>query len=140
MTRPLSNDLRRRVVEAVVGGMTRRAAARRYGVGEATAIRWVARWRRTGSWEPDKMGSRSPRSPLDGFREEILALAETQPDVTLSEVVDHLRRRHGVETSTSAVDRFFARCDMTFKKNGARRRAGTSGCKTAQAGLVRGSA
>ncbi|CCQ74188.1 Conserved protein of unknown function [Magnetospira sp. QH-2] len=116
MTRPLSNDLRRRVVEAVDSGMTRRAAARRYGVGEATAIRWVARWRRTGSWEPEKMGSRSPRSPLEGLYEEILALVEARPDVTLSEVVEHLRVNHGVETSTSAVDRFFVRHEVTFKK------------------------
>ena len=116
MTRPLSNDLRRRVVEAVEGGMTRRSAARRYGVGEATAIRWVARWRRTGSWEPDKMGSRSPRSPLESFCAQILALVEEQPDVTLSEIVEHMRDRHGIETSTSAVDRFFARHDVTFKK------------------------
>ena len=50
MTRALSDDLRRRVVEAVDAGMSRRAAADRFGVGIATAIRWVDRWRSTGSW------------------------------------------------------------------------------------------
>ena len=40
----LSEDLRTRVVEAVVvGGLSRNAAARRFGVSIASAIRWV--WR-----------------------------------------------------------------------------------------------
>lgn len=116
MSRPLSNDLRRRVVEAVDGGMSRRAAARRFGVGEATAIRWVERWRRTGSYAPDRMGSRSPRSPLDGHLSEITALVEAQPDMTLAEIVTFMDERHGVSTSISAVDRFLARHDVTFKK------------------------
>ncbi|TCS63970.1 transposase [Varunaivibrio sulfuroxidans] len=116
MARTLSNDLRKRVIEAVNGGMSRRAAAAKYDVGEATAIRWVARYRRTGSWEPDKRGSGAPRSPLDGLRTEILALVEEQADITLGEIVVHLHRAHGVETSKSSVDRFFARHGVTFKK------------------------
>lgn len=116
MARTLSNDLRKRVVKAVNGGLTRRAAAAKYDVGVATAIRWVARYRRTGSWEPDKRGSRDPRSPLDEFRSEIMALVEEKADITLSEIVAHLRVAHGLETSKSSVDRFFARHDVTFKK------------------------
>ena len=51
MTRPLSNDLRRRVVTAVVDdGMTRRGAAKRFGIAPSTAIKWVHAWRRTGSY------------------------------------------------------------------------------------------
>jgi len=38
----LSEDLRERVVRAVVDeGMSRNAAARRFGVGIASAVRWV---------------------------------------------------------------------------------------------------
>lgn len=116
MTRPLSTDLRKRVIEAVDGGLSRRAAAARFGVGEATAIRWVDRFRRTGRFEPHKMGPRSPRSPLEGCRDEILALIEARPDITLAEIVTHLRAHCGLTTSTSSVDRFFARHAITFKK------------------------
>jgi transposase-like protein len=43
---PLSDDLRERVVVAVVdGGMSRNAAAKRFGVSIASAARWVARFR-----------------------------------------------------------------------------------------------
>ena len=48
MGRPLSNDLRRRVVSAVEEGSSASAAARRFGVGRSTAIDWVACWRETG--------------------------------------------------------------------------------------------
>ncbi|MGB0672216.1 MAG: hypothetical protein ACPGNT_12040, partial [Rhodospirillales bacterium] len=95
---------------------SRRSAARRFGVGEATAIRWVERWRRTGSYAPDRMGSRSPRSPLDAHTSSILGLVDAQPYVTLAEIVAFMVETHGVSTSISAVDRFFARHGVTFKK------------------------
>ena len=45
MTRPLSDDLRRRVVTAVDDGMSRRGAAKRFGIAPSTAIKWVRTWR-----------------------------------------------------------------------------------------------
>jgi hypothetical protein len=45
----LSDDLRERVVQAVVGeGMSRNASAKRFGVGIASAVRWVARFKAKG--------------------------------------------------------------------------------------------
>ena len=45
----LSDDLRKRVVDAVVeGGMSRNAAAKRFGVSIASAVRWVCRFNATG--------------------------------------------------------------------------------------------
>ena len=42
----LSDDLRERVVGAVLeGGMSRNAAAKRFGVSIASAVRWVARFK-----------------------------------------------------------------------------------------------
>ncbi|MFN3677012.1 MAG: IS630 family transposase, partial [Sphingomonas pseudosanguinis] len=40
MPRVLSQDLRERVVAAIDGGMSCRAAATRFGVSAASAIRW----------------------------------------------------------------------------------------------------
>ena len=57
MTKPLSNDLRRRVVASVDGGMSRRAAANRFGIAVSTAIKWVQVWYRTGSYQPRAQGS-----------------------------------------------------------------------------------
>jgi transposase len=45
----LSNDLRRRVVEAVVlGEQSRNAAAKRFEVSIASAVRWLKRYETTG--------------------------------------------------------------------------------------------
>lgn len=46
MTRAYSQDLRDRVIASVEReGLSRRAAARRYRIGEATAVRWLRAWR-----------------------------------------------------------------------------------------------
>ena len=50
----LSDDLRERVVGAVVeGGMSRNAAAKRFGV---SAVRWVARFKAKGEISPAPTG------------------------------------------------------------------------------------
>ena len=56
-----SQDLRDRVIDAVVvEGMSRRAAAVRFGVSEMAAINWVKRVELTGSRTPAKIGGTSP--------------------------------------------------------------------------------
>ncbi|CTQ63494.1 Transposase [Roseibium album] len=51
MARILSSDLRRRVIEAIEGGVSTRAAARRFSIGVSTAGSWHRHWRKTGSYE-----------------------------------------------------------------------------------------
>ena len=52
-----SQDLRDRVINAVVvEGMSRRAAAARFGVSGSSAIKWVERVERSGSRTAAKMG------------------------------------------------------------------------------------
>ena len=46
MAKYLSEDLRIRVIRAVDGGMSRNAAARRFGVSIASAVRWMAAYLR----------------------------------------------------------------------------------------------
>ena len=55
MARPLSNDLRDRLVSAVDGGLSRRSAAKHFGVAPSTAIKWVDRWHRTGDVGPRRV-------------------------------------------------------------------------------------
>jgi transposase len=53
----LSDDLRKQVVEAVVlGGLSRNAAAKRFGVSIASAVRWVTRYNTTGQISPSPSG------------------------------------------------------------------------------------
>ena len=123
MTRSLSSDLRERVVGAVDGGLSRRSAAERFGVSVSTAIRWVARWRGSGSVAPRPRGGDHRSQRIEAHAAEILALIDEKPDLTLAEIAAHLDRAHGLRVAPSTVWRFFARHGVTVKKNGARQRA-----------------
>lgn len=120
--RPYSEDYRRRVLEEVADGNSRRGAARRFKVGASSAIRWQKRLQETGSAAPVRRSGKS-RSPLEPHAAWILALIAAEPDLSLEELTQRVRTELGLKTSTSAVDRFVQRHDLSFKKNPARGRA-----------------
>ena len=123
MTKTLSNDLRERLITAVEGGMSRRSAARRFGVAASTAIKWVAQWRRTGDVRPRPRGGDKRSYRIEAHAEEILALIDETPDITLAEIAAHLEHGHGLRVVQSTVWRFFKRHGVSLKKNRARQRA-----------------
>ena len=125
MPRPYSQDLRVRLIGAVEAGASARSAACLFGVSASTAVKWVARWRRTGSVAALPMGG-SFRSPLDDHEAWILALVNEQPDLTLAEVRGRLREQ-GVQAAIGSIWRFFERYGISVKKNRARRRAEQAG-------------
>jgi transposase len=49
MGKTLSEDLRVRVIGAVEGGMSCNAAAERFGIAVATAVRWLKAWHESGA-------------------------------------------------------------------------------------------
>ena len=106
MPKSYSVDLRKRVIEAVEAGASRREAAERFEVDPSSAVRWLQRWNETGGCEPKPHGGSI--SPLEPCAEQILALVAEQPDLTLEETVAELRKRR-IRTSTSSVARFFQR-------------------------------
>ena len=109
------NDLRRRVVEAVTGGLSARGAAARFRVAPSTAIHWHRRWRETGSIEPDRQGQ-PPGSKLDAHEAFILDLVAQTKDMTLAEIGEKLAASHGVRVCPSTVWHFFAKRGLTHKK------------------------
>ena len=52
MSQYLSEDLRLRVIRAVESGLSRHAAARRFGVSVASAVRWMDEYLRSGRTAP----------------------------------------------------------------------------------------
>ena len=56
MTKAYSNDLRERVVSAVLAGESCSIVAGRFGVAKSSAIKWTQRFKFTGSVAPAKMG------------------------------------------------------------------------------------
>jgi transposase len=136
MGKPLSMELRERVIAAIDAGLSRRAAAARYGVAPSAAIRWDDARRTTGSFAPKPRGGDMRSRKIEAHAELIhAALAET-PDITLAELCRHLFDR-GVAASTSSLWRFFRRRAMTRKKDRPRRRAGSPRRPEKAAGPVR---
>ena len=75
--------------------MSARQAAARFGVGVATAIVWVRRFRATGEAMPRRQGK--PRgSRLDAHADYNLALVEAgTKDISLAEIVARLEAERG---------------------------------------------
>ena len=124
MPRPLSMDIRERVIARVESGDSRRAAAEQFEISASAAVKLLQRWSATGSAAAKPSGG--SRSPLDEHKERILAIFREKPDMTLCEAAAVISKRV-IETSKSAIDRFCERHGVTFKKNTARSRAGTAG-------------
>lgn len=115
MGKPLSMDLRERVVAAIDAGLSRRAAAARYGVAPSTAIRWDNERRITGSFAPKPQGGDTRSRKIEANVEVIHTALEETPDMTLAELCKHLSE-HGIAASTSSLWRFFRRREITRKK------------------------
>ena len=124
--RPYSEDYRQRVLEEVAEGNSRRGAARRFKVGASSAVRWQKRMEETGSAAP-ALRRRKSRSPLEAHAHWLLALIAGEPDLSLAELAQRIEAERGMKTSTSAVDRFVQRHDLSFKKNSSRSRARSAG-------------
>jgi len=124
MAKPLSEDLRVRIVQAVNGGMSRRAAAERFGVSAASAVRFVREWRESGSVCAKPQGGDQRSHRIEAHRDLILGAIEAKPDLTLEEIAEMLKSAVEASFAPSTVWRFLDRHAMSFKKNPARRRAG----------------
>ena len=104
MAEPLSIDLRTRVVDAVVGGMSRRQAAVQFKVGTSSAIRWVARALTTGDIAPKPQGGDRRSAAIEAEGDFILSLLGAGGDATLAEMCAALAAK-GRSFSTSTLSR-----------------------------------
>jgi len=109
------SSLRERVIKAVEEGCSARKAGERFDVGVATAIRWVRRWRETGS--PMDPPRKRKGSPLDPYVDWLVNLREQEPDLRLVDIADQLHAAHGISVHKGTLSRLFRRRGITFKKN-----------------------
>lgn len=133
MPRAYSVDLRERVIAAVAAGGSARSAAVRFGIGIATAVRWVRRWRDTGERTARRQGS-PKKSALDAHEPFLLGLLDEQVDITLDEMRARLEEERGLRAARTTIWRFFARRGFTVKK-----RPGMPASRSAPTSRKRGS-
>jgi transposase len=112
----LSEDLRVRVIAAVEGGLSRHSAAARFGIGVATAVRWLRAWREAGTTAAKPRGGDRHSARIEAFSAVILNAIEARVDITLVELAEMLEREHGERFAPSTIWRFLDRRDISFKK------------------------
>src|SRR5215813_9790814 len=117
MPKPYSEEFRNRVIEDVEAGASRREAAEHYGISPSVVVIWAQRFAETGSVAAKPSGGSTSR--LEKHARFLLALIAEQPDMTLDEIVAAMRKRK-IAGSRTAVWRFFARRNISFKKNSVR--------------------
>jgi len=124
MARPYSRDLREKAIAAVEAGQSCRAVARRFGLSVSSVVKWMQRFRASGSVEAKPMGGRRPYA-LAPHRVFVLQRLAEKPDLTISALEAELSAR-GIEISRYAVWHFLQHEKQSFKKKPARQRAGSA--------------
>ena len=125
MAKAYSNDLRERVVAAVVAGEPTRSVAARFDVAVSSVVKWHQRYRATGSVAPTRTVVRR-KFILEAHRSFVLDAITTTSHLSVRKLQALLADR-GVQVSHHAVWQFLRREGLSFKKNAVRPRAGTKG-------------
>lgn len=126
MPKAYSQDLRERVIDAVLSGdLSRHEAARRFGVSASSAVKWVQGVEREGRREPVGTGGHRP-SKTKPERDWLLAVVDVEPDITLAALSARLLEERGVQADTGMLSRFFQGEGISFKKKRAALRAGSA--------------
>ena len=119
MPAPYSRDLRTRLVNWYTAGSgTVLQAALHFSVGEATASRWVVRFKRTQSVEPKPMGgARSAPLLSDADLDAVRRIVADEPSLTLVEIADRLvEDAAGPRVKRQTMSRALKKLGLTRKK------------------------
>lgn len=112
-----SEDLRKKIVDAIERGMPKAEAARIFGVGISTVKRYATKAQRGESLQPGKAPGKWPK-----MDEKVSKLLEEdlreRPFVTLRERCEYVEAISGVSVSRSTMCRAIARLGKTRKKGG----------------------
>ncbi|NDW07981.1 transposase [Jiella pacifica] len=123
MARALSIDLRHRVLRAMREGASTHAAAERFGIAIATAVRWRSQdW--AGRSDPPPVGGDCRSGRIEAQAGFLFGLIEGEDDLTLAEMQRRLDEDRGVKVGIGTLWRFFDRHSLTWKKDRACERAG----------------
>ena len=119
-----SEDLSKKIVQAVEKGMPKARAARLFGVGISSVKRYVAAARAGRSLAPKKRPGSKPKLDETAGRLSEADLEE-RPAATLPQRREFLRRVAGVRVSDPTVPRMPKRLGWGRKKDGRERRNAT---------------
>lgn len=110
-------ELRWRVVSTYEEGEgSYQELADRFVVARSTVQEWMDLYRETGGLEAKACGRKADPAVEEQWRERLTTLLKEQNDLTLIELVERLEERYGQKSSSSGVDRWLNRLNLTRKK------------------------
>jgi transposase len=113
---PYSEDLRKKIVEAVERGTPKTEAARLFGVSRSSVKRYAAMAREGKPLTPKKRPGSKPK--LDESAKKLLEVdLEQRPAATLPERCEYLKQIIGARVSESTVSRMLKRMGWSRKKD-----------------------
>lgn len=119
-------DLRQRIIAAWQEREgTWKELAERFGVGEATVDRLVARFRRTGSVAPDPHGGGQSHRIPDEELPIVRRLLDATPDISIEELAEAYWLASRNRVSRATMGRAVVRLGYTRKKRPSSARSGT---------------
>jgi transposase len=127
MPNPLSNDLRKRIIEAKLRGDTEDKIAAEKAVNKSTITKLWALYRETGSYEARANPNGRKPALSTGQLEQIVQKINRQPDITLQELIDLLKLPVCVSALCRTINN---KLGYRFKKNFTRQRTNAGGCKS----------
>jgi transposase len=122
---PYSEDLRKKIVEALRRGTAMSEAARSFGVSRSSVKRYAKLAEEGRSLAPKKRPGSRPKMD-ESARRLLEADLEERPAATLSERREFLRRVAGLSVSESTVSRMVRRLGFSRKKDRWERTSETS--------------
>ena len=120
--RPLSQDLRLRIIAARERGESTSEVCTHFGVSRKSVERFWNQQRRTGQCLPKQIGGYR-RSRLAPHDRRLQRWIEAQPDLSLVELQARCLAQLGVGIGLTALWHRLRRLGLSYKKNDARRRA-----------------
>jgi len=115
--KPYSLDLREKIVKAVeTGESSIRKAAQRFSVSKSFVQKLLTQKRTQGHLRPRKQGGSQPSRVL-AYQDQLLALIEKYPDLTLEQYCECFADETGVWVSQSTMCRALQQLGLPRKKN-----------------------
>ena len=120
--RPLSQDLRQRIIAARQRGAGTGEVCRRFGVSRKSVERFWNQHRLTGQCQPKQIGGYR-RSRLEKHDRTLRRWLAAQADLTLRELQERCWQQLNVALGLTALWHRLEKLGLSYKKNDARRRA-----------------
>lgn len=122
MGRPLSEDLRKRIVKKREEGYSEADVSQMFGVSTSSVYRFLRKQRETGQLKPKKMGQ-PEGSKLDPHKAVITGWVEKDRGATLEELTTRVAEELDLQVHHTTVMRALSKWGYSYKKNSLRKRA-----------------